>query len=51
MKIYQANQKYGYTLKETGLYLGLHYTVLEIGFGPGCTLVKMDETVGQIGKI
>jgi len=28
MKIYQANQKYGYTLKEIGQYLGLHYTTI-----------------------
>ena len=28
IKIYQANQKYGYTLKEIGQYLGLHYTTV-----------------------
>jgi len=28
IKIYQANQKYGYTLKEIGQYLGLHYTTI-----------------------
>jgi len=28
MRIYQANQKYGYTLEETGLYLGLHYNTI-----------------------
>ena len=28
MKIYQANQKYGYTLKEIGKYLVLHYTTI-----------------------
>jgi len=28
MKIYQANQKYGYTLREIGQYLGLHYTTI-----------------------
>ena len=28
MKIYQANQKFGYTLKEIGHYLGLHYTTI-----------------------
>jgi len=28
MKIYQANQKYGYTLKEIGQYPGLHYTTI-----------------------
>jgi len=27
-KMYQANQKYGYTLKEIGQYLGLHYTTI-----------------------
>ena len=27
-KIYQANQKYGYTLKEIGRCLGLHYTTI-----------------------
>ncbi len=27
-KIYQAKQKYRYTLKETGRYLGLHYTTV-----------------------
>ena len=27
-KIYQANQKYGYTLKEIGQCLGLHYTTI-----------------------
>ncbi len=26
--IYQASQKYGYTLKEIGQYLGLHYTTI-----------------------
>jgi DNA-binding MarR family transcriptional regulator len=28
MKAYQANQKYDYTLKEIGRYLGLHYTTI-----------------------
>jgi len=28
MKIYQANQKFGYTLKEIGQYFGLHYTTI-----------------------
>jgi putative transposase len=28
IKIYQASQKYGYTLKEIGQYLGLHYTTI-----------------------
>jgi putative transposase len=28
IKIYQASQKYGYTLKEIGQYLGLHYTTV-----------------------
>jgi len=28
MKIYQANQKYDYTLKEIGKYLDLHYTTV-----------------------
>ena len=28
MRIYQANQRYGYTLKEIGQYLGLHYTTI-----------------------
>jgi len=27
-KMYQVNQKYGYTLKEIGQYLGLHYTTI-----------------------
>ena len=28
IKIHQASQKYGYTLKEIGQYLGLHYTTV-----------------------
>ena len=28
IKIYQASQKYGYTLKEIGQYLSLHYTTI-----------------------
>jgi len=28
MKIYQANQNYGYALKEIAEYLGLHYTTI-----------------------
>jgi len=27
-KIYQANQNYGYALKEIAEYLGLHYTTI-----------------------
>ena len=28
IKIYQANQKFNYTLTEIGQYLGLHYTTI-----------------------